>query len=598
MRPLFPIVALALVLPLVRAQDEGNRRSSFGEYEGYSEVRFDGWETSSVYVEMRDGVRIAVDVIRPTKDGEVAGEPLPLVWTHSRYHRRMMGRPMPDLFVSLQRLLRHGYVVAAACVRGGGASFGVYEGLFSEAETRDAVELIEWFAEQPFCDGNVGMFGGSYLGITQYMAASKAPEALKAIFPDVAALDMYETIHPGAVFRDDLMRHWAGLTAQLDRSIPPALVDGDDGTLRKEAVAQHAQNWEVMKEYSSGPFRDHDVPTLSWREHGPVGCLEEIKRARVPAYHCNGWFDVFATDAVLWFANYEGPQRLVMGDWSHGQMTRERLEITAVEQHRWFDRWLKGIENGIELEPPIRYALMIDPGEMIWEVAYEWPPARTEPMVLHFTDGPSGTVVSRNDGRLVPVAPTELAFDEYDVDPTTTTGSTSRWDNAVGAAGVMVYSDLATNDMKCLTYTTPVLEEDLAVVGHPVVTLWLTAAKGDANLHVLLEEIDENGAVQYVTEGVLRASQRELAEAPYDNLGLPYQRCFAADAEPVPSEEPVEVRMDLHPTATIFNVGHRLRVTVMGADADNTEPSPLEGNSIRVYRGAERDSRVELPVVR
>jgi len=599
MRLSTPILILALFSPLAHAAQEGDgRKSSFGEYEGFSSERFDGWETTSVYVEMRDGVRLAVDVTRPTHAGQVSDEALPLVWTHSRYHRRMGGRPMAEIFPALQRLLRHGYVVAAAGVRGSGASFGTYEGLFSEAETQDAVELIEWFAAQDFCDGNIGMFGGSYLGITQYMAASKAPEALKAIFPDVAALDMYDTVYPGGVFRLDMMRHWAGLTAQLDRSIPAVSVDADEGgEERAQAVEEHAENWEVMKEYSSGPFRDHDVPTLRWLDHGPSGCLEEINAAKVPTYHCNGWFDIFALDSVLWFANFEGPQRLVMGNWSHAQLTGERLKITEVEQHRWFDRWLKGIPNGVEEEAPIRYALMIEPGEMTWESAREWPPMGTKPLSMHFAGGASRTVDSRNDGQLTATPAGESAFDEYAIDPTTTTGDTTRWDNAVGAAGSMKYPGLAANDAKCLTYTSASFEEDLVVVGHPVVTLWMTAAKGDANLHVLLEEIDEKGRVQYVTEGVLRASQHKLAKAPFDNLGLPYQRCFAEDAQVVPSDEPIEVRMDLHPTATVFNAGHRLRVTIMGADADNTKPSELEGNSIRVFMGSEFDSCIELPVV-
>ncbi len=597
MRLFFLAFLLALALPL-SAQDGGLRKSAFGVYSGYSTERFDGSETLSVYVEMRDGVRLAVDVTRPTKGGEVTDEALPLVWTHSRYHRRMGGIPMSRM-PAMQRLLRHGYCVAAVGVRGSGASFGVYEGLWSEAETQDAVELIEWFVEQPFCDGNIGMFGGSYLGVTQYMAASQAPEALKAIFPDVAGLDMYDTIHPGAIFRQDMMRHWAGLTAQLDRSVPPTPVDGDEeGTLRDEAVHDHELNWEVMSEYSAGPFRDHDVPTLSWLEHGPNACLEEINRAKVPTYHCNGWFDVWALDAVLWFANFEGPQRLVMGNWSHAQSTAERSKVSGIEQHRWFDRWLKGIKNGVDEEAPIRFALMDQPGVMSWETAEQWPPAGLSSQPLYFGGGPSESVASKNDGMLVSASPTESAYDDYDIDLTTTTGSATRWDNAVGAAGAMDYSGLTNNDTKCLTYTTAVLEEDLIVIGHPVVTLWLTAKKGDANLHVLLEEVDMDDRVQYVTEGVLRASQRKLAEAPFDNLGLPYQRCFSTDAQQVPSEEPVEVRMDLHPTATIFNAGHRLRVTIMGADADNTKPSELEGNSIRVYRGQDRSSRIELPVAR
>ncbi|MFT5052257.1 MAG: putative CocE/NonD family hydrolase [Chlamydiales bacterium] len=601
MRTLSIVASLALIpaaAPLFGSPGEEQRRSAFGEYEGYSTERFDGWETTSTYVEMRDGVLLAVDITRPTRNGQVSDEALPLVWTHSRYHRRMAGRPMVELFTSLQRLLRHGYVVASACVRGGGASTGVYEGLFSEAETRDAIELIDWFVEQPFCDGNIGMYGGSYLGITQYMAASKAPGALKAIFPDVAAMDMYDAVHPGAIYRSDMMGHWARLTAQLDTVVPAADVDGDEGgALRKQAVAEHASNWDVGKEYGSGPYRDRDVPTLRWLSHGPIGYLDEINQAKIPAYHCNGWFDVFAMDAVLWFANFDGPQRLVMGDWSHAQMTEERARIMSVEQHRWFDRWLKGIENGVENEEPIQYALMTEPGQMTWQAASHWPPRGTSSLALHFGAGPSKSVVSSNDGKLTSVRPIDASFDDYAIDASTTTGTATRWDNAVGAARAMAYPDLANNDTRCLTYTTPILEQDLTVVGHPVVTLWLTAKKGDANLHVLLEEIDDRGQVQYVTEGVLRASQRKLAKAPFDNLGLPYQRCFEEDAEAVPADEPVEVSMDLLPTATVFNAGHRLRVTIMGADADNTQPSPLTDNSIRIHRGTDHDSRIELPVM-
>ena len=272
------------------------------------------------------------------------------------------------------------------------------------------------------------------------------------------------------------------------------------------------------------------------------------------------------------------------------------MRVCAAEQHRWFDRWLKGIENGVEDEAPIQYALIDEPGVISWHAAENWPPAGTESLTLYFDAGTSGSVASANDGTLGRTAAPEAGTDDYAIDPTTTTGSASRWDNAVGAAMAMSYPDLAANDEKCLTYTTPVFEEDLKVVGHPVVHLWMTAEKGDANLHVLLEEIDESGDVQYVTEGVLRASQRKLADPPFDNLGLPYQRCFEEDAVPVPSDEPVEVQLDLHPNAIVVNAGHRLRVAIMGADADNTRPSPLEDNSIRVWRGPNHPSRLELQV--
>ena len=608
MRTLVTLAVVLALVPVRLAQEGAGRVSEFGRYEGYSEERFDEWVTTSRYLEMRDGVKLALDVTRPARDGVAVDEPFPALWTHSRYHRnpaRLAGDPrirsMVDVLPSLQRLVRHGYVVASVAVRGSGASFGRFEGLFSKAETRDAVEVIAWLAAQPWCDGNVGMYGGSYLGITQYMAASQAPAALKAIFPDVAAFDMYELLYPGGVFRRDMIRHWAGLTTMLDRDLSAPPVDGDaDGAELARALAGHADNWDVLAGYSSAPFRDGKSELLEWSTHGPAPFLDAIRAAEVPAYHYNGWFDVFVQDAVLWYANYEGPQRLTIGPWAHAEQAGgERRRIEAAEQHRWFDRWLKGIENGVEDETPIHYALMVEPGEWEWVSAETWPVEGTETERFHLAAGPSGSVASVNDGLLAAQAPVEQAFDEYRVDPTTTTGSASRWDNAVGAAPAMAYSGLARNDEKCLTWTTPPLEEERIVVGHPLVRLFVSSSSGDADLHVLLEEVAADGDVRYVSEGVLRASQRRLAQAPWDNLGLPYQRCFAADAEPLPKDEPAEVLLDLLPTAFVFERGHRIRVTLMGADADNTEASPLvPATLLRVWRGAQASSSIELPVLR
>ena len=608
----------ALVAGCSDPSDAG-RTSDFGQYEGYSEPIYDGWVNTSRYVEMRDGVKLAVDVTFPTVGGEVAEGPFPVVWTHSRYHRNpgMLlqffapeGAEVPevnsqvDANAALQLLVSHGYVVAAVQVRGGGASFGTYEGLFSEAETDDAREMIEWFATQPWSDGNVGMYGGSYLGMTQYMAASEMHPALKAVFPNVAGLDMYDQLYPGGVYRKDMIDHWGGLTRNLDVNWAAPPVDEDtDGSLLGAAIAEHEDNWDVAVEYAAGRFRDHDIPTLTWAEHGVSGVLDEVKQARVPAYHWNGWYDIFVLDAVLLWANYEGPQKLGIGAWSHAGMPdsllmAENAHLTAVEQLRWFDYWLKGIDNGIMDEPPIHYAVMNDPGDWSWTSADSWPLPEGDEVTWYLAEGPSGSVESVNDGVLYPTAATGAeGMDIYDVDLTTTTGTNTRWDNAVGGAPLMIYPDLAANDAKSLTYTTPALEADLNVTGHPVLTLWVSSSTNDADVIVLLEEVDDAGVSHYVSEGVLRASHRELAEAPWDNLGLPFQRSFAEDVRPLPDGEPGELVMDLLPTANVFNAGHRIRVTIMGADADNIE-LPTAAATLRVHRTAAHPSRIVLPIVR
>jgi putative CocE/NonD family hydrolase len=590
----------------------------FGLYEGYSEQQYDGWLNTSRYVEMRDGVRLAVDVTFPAEDGEIADGPFPVVWTHTRYHRNRgallrystpEGEEPPqveslvDDSEHLQLLVKRGYIVAAAQVRGGGASFCTFQGLLSEAETKDAYELIDWFADQPWCDGNVGMWGGSYDGMTQYMAASKAHPALKAIFPRRSGVDMYDLVHPGGVFRKDLLGHWGELTRNLDVHWPGPPVEGDeDGVLLRAALAEHEHNWDAVKEYTAGRFRDHDTPSLTWTNHGVPGVLEDLLEAAVPAYHWNGWLDVFSRDSFVLYQNYSGPQKLAMGAWGHSRMpdsllTAERMRIVAVEQLRWFDYWLKGIDNGIMDEPPIHYAVIEDPADWVWSSLREWPPAGSESTTFFFLQGPSGTVESVNDGSLSEDRPTMPGAHRYRVDLTTTTGTQTRWDNATNGSRYLVYPDLSDTDGKSLTYTSSPLDEDLRAVGHPVVTLWVTSSTLDGDFIVLLEEVDETGTSQYVTEGTLRASYRKEGAAAWDNLGLPFHRGFAEDLSPLPRGESEQLTLDLLPIATVFNAGNRIRVTVMGADADNVEP-PTDPPEYEVYWGASFPSHLTLPVLR
>jgi putative CocE/NonD family hydrolase len=400
-----------------------------------------------------------------------------------------------------------------------------------------------------------------------------------------------------------MIGHWGPRTRNLDVEWPAPPVDDDpDGEWLAQAIEQHRDNWDVEIGYAE-PYRDFKSPELTWARHGPSGVLDDIRDASVPAYHFNGWFDIFVLDTVLWWANYRGPQKMTIGAWPHAAVADQRLmeemqRLTAIERHRWFDHWLKGIDNGVMDEPPIHYALMIEPGSWEWRSADRWPTTGTSQRTLYLAGGPSGTAGSVNDGNLLNEPPTGTlaGHDTYQVDPTTTTGTTTRWDNAMAAARFMSYPDMSDNDAKSMTWTTGPLDHDLAIVGHPVVTLYIESTTGDADIVALLEEVDAEGRSHYVTEGVLRASHRKLGEAPWDNLGLPYQRSYSDDVEPLPDDGPAELRMDLHPTATVFNAGHRLRLTVMGADADNLE-APASLPTLRVHRNEAFPSRIDLPAL-
>ncbi len=140
-------------------------------------------------------------------------------------------------------------------VHGSGASFGTFRGPFSPEETNDAYDITEWLAAQPWSDGNIGMYGRSYMGITQFMAASKAPPHLKAIFPEMAEFDHYSFTYPGGVFHDDFFRQWGNMIKKLDTD-GLAVTEDLDRTILQEAVKEHAGNLDVFDMFSSLPYRD------------------------------------------------------------------------------------------------------------------------------------------------------------------------------------------------------------------------------------------------------------------------------------------------------------------------------------------------------
>lgn len=604
--------------------------SRFGEYRGYSQERFSEWVRESQYITVRDGTRLAVDVVRPAVNDVAVEEKLPVIWTHARYHRNPHRRArhfakqiaaakgeappgeqafppgtmsIADEDPMLQTLLRHGYVVASVDVRGSGASFGRYEGTFSEAETKDAYDIIDWLSKQSWSDGKIGMFGGSYLGITQYMAASTHHPALKAIVPQVALIDLYDVLYPGGIYRQDFMERWGKLTRDLDINVRPMPVDGDrDERLLEQAIGEHRGNWDPVEEFRAAPLRDHDTQSFGWNRYGPSAVLDRIKSSKVASYHLGGFYDAFARDEFIWLEVFTGPDRLAMGPWPHSGYTRavdsERQRINVAEHHRWFDFWLKGIDNGVVDGPAINYAVTDTPGETWhWRTAGTWPPESARMTAFFFASGPSGSVQSKNDGLLKTDAPQASAVDEYTVRQDTSTGENTRWPNTVSFNHTMSYPDMTANDLKSLTYTTPALGDDITVTGSPVATLHIATAAPDADFYALLEEVDASGHSHYVTEGVLRASHREMASPPWDNLGLPWHRSFASDLKPLRRGEVVELRFDMHPVAHLFNRGNRIRITIMGADAGNTETPPSPDAVVKLHFGGKFPSRIEFPVL-
>jgi putative CocE/NonD family hydrolase len=596
---------------LCLAQEEKVSRP--GLYKGYSEEKYGCCSRESTYVPMpTDGTRLAIDIYHPIERGtqkKVAGK-FPVLLTTTRYHRtnEVDGKPVPlpqnHLAPYASQFVKHGYIVAIADVRGTGASFGIDHGPFSPLETEDSYYLIEWLAKQQWSEGKVGMFGLSYLGITQHKAASKKPPALKALFPQVAFWDMYAFVYNNGIFIDDFIKVWGDANVLLDANItiedqiyPAARVDKDkDGTLRAEASFGHGANFQVFEESNHHPYRDSRLRQgVKWYlQNSPFTYANEIQDSKVAIYTLGGWFDGFTRDIFIPYNTIANPQKVIVGPWNHG--SRDGFDMAA-EHLRWFDYHLKGIQNGIMVEDPITYyTINADPGTE-WKTSKVWPLENQNPSVFYFRAGKSGSVASINDGLLSGEKSETLdAADNYTIDYSTTTGKKTCWYATAGLPFEL--PDRKPQDEKGLTYTSAALSSKLEVTGHPVVQLWVSCNTSDVDVFAYLEDVDANGFSHYVTEGRLRALHRAQSHPPYAFAGLPYHSGNVGDVKVLKPGVTAKLAFDLLATSYVFKAGHRIRIAIMGADMDNFHtPERVIPPVLSVYRNKSLASNVVLPVI-
>jgi len=246
-------------------------------------------------------------------------------------------------------------------------------------------------------------------------------------------------------------------------------------------------------------------------------------------------------------------------------------------------------------EAPIHYYVMGASKKEAWRTTAQWPLTNQRSTRFYFAEGRTGSVSSVNDGFLRPESRgNENAGDAYTVNYSTTSGKYSRW---FAVNWPRNYPNMQSNDEKSLTYTTPPLESDMEVTGHPVVHLWFTTDASDLDFFVYLEEVDGSRST-YVTQGNLRASHRALSKAPFNNLGLPFHRHYKSELAPMPVGEAVELVFDLLPTSYVFRAGHRIRIAIACADADNFETPVLDpAPKLHLLWDKNHPSSVQLPIV-
>jgi hypothetical protein len=637
---LFIAIALVITLYLLYKKNIGQAKvSEFGKYQGYSEKVYDGTKRVSEYLTLSDGTRLAYDLFLPTKKGVPAGGRLPVLFKYTPYLRTFTifdkegkniiadlfnlgwkekaylrvrywfdkrGNLMDAVFRTryLKNMLKHGYAVIVVERPGTGASFGVMNASF-EVGAKEVNEILDWIAAQSWCDGNIGMYGDSFQAMIQLAAATTRNRHLKALFPTSSALDTYSAVtYPGGVYNKTFGSFFSWSTSFLETVVTPVDNDKDGSYLaqaRKErsgsTLAEQSEVW-----FRKFPFRDSITSDGNKVWEGPGNLyplLDRINQSGIPIYMTTGWYDLFsgADDMFLWYANLTVPKRLLVRPADHSQVEKNQFDLDfGAEAHRWFDYWLKGIDNGMMKEPSIYYYVMGGSRKDAWQTCNQWPLPNQELTRFYFGEGKTGSVASSNDGALRPEPPgQDDNADAYTVDYATTSGKYSRW---YAVNWPRNYPNMLSNDQKALTYTTTSLEKDMEVTGHPVVHLWLMADIPDLDVFVYLEEVDHDGRSTYITEGTLRSSHRKLSKPPYNNLGLPYHSHYQSSLEPIPSGEPVELVFNLLSTSYRFHKGSRMRITVAFADADNFETPVIDpAPKVQLLRNKNHPSFVQLPVV-
>lgn len=572
----------------------------------------------SVYVTMRDGVRIAVDVHLPQGDG--APLRCPTIVIATPYYRRFRTSDpavenSPMAFRYRDAFVPRGYAVLVMDVRGTGASFGHRDSFRSPKERDDYGEIVQWIVEQPWSDGRVGATGISYPGAASLFLASTGHPAVKAVAPLFVINDIYtDQLYPGGMLSRVWVEDYNDCIVALDhdrtedlrqyayfgdrRLLGPEPVDEDpQGELLAQAMREHRQSFNLRdaagEYFYRGEGLAHDA-ALTLDICSPGHYLDRI-RPEVAICSVSGWCDGsgYGNATISRFlAVNRARHHLLLGPWDHGARTNTSPWRAATvpefglfaEVVRFFDHYLMGLPTGLDRESPVHYFSV---HAEAWREAADWPPTPRD-TTLHLGAG----------GVLQSEAASQPSSADLLVDFTTTTGRQTRWER-LGLRDVPVYyGDWTGRDPGMLHFDTEPFAEAMELSGHAIARLLLSSSESDAAVFVYLSEVEADGRVRYVTEGFLRALHRQTAPRPASYPGdWTFHPCTRADARPLTPGQAVPIDISLLPVSWVFVPGSRLRLSLAGADALHFPPVP-HGRPPRLgfACGGDQGSRIELPI--
>jgi uncharacterized protein len=515
-----------------------------------------------VWIPMSDGIGLAAKIWLPE---DADDDPVPAVLELLPY-RRTDGTAARDE-VRYPYVAGHGYAGVRVDLRGSGDSGGVLDDEYSEQEQRDAEEVIAWLAAQPWCTGSVGMWGISWGGFNSLQLAARRPPALKAIIAMMASDDRYaDDVHyrGGAVLGLDMV-HWSTYMLLANAQPPDPAVVGerwrDLWHQRLEANRPLADLWLA-----------HQRRDGYWR-HGSV--CEDYDAIECAVYAVGGWQDGYTNAVPRLLERLSCPRRGLIGPWGHC-FPESGTPLPAVgflqEAVRWWDHWLKGRDTGMMDEPTLRAYVQDSvrprvtyrerPGR--WYGAAAWPPPEATPLRFHLNAGTLGSAAE---------PPVEFAIRGRQ---TTGIDAAGPWCGEGAAADDP--DDQRRDDGESLCFTSAPLDDDLALLGFPKVTLELAADRPLAVVCVRLCEVFGDGASKLVTRGVLNLTHRNGHEHP----------------EPLEPGRTIAVEVELDAIGHVFAAGNRIRVAVSPTYWPWLWPSP-QPVTLRLRSG--QRSTLVLPAI-
>ena len=506
----------------------------------------DATRTSAAQIEMSDGVKLDAEILLPDE-----GKRFPVLLNMTPYG--------PATYFSTY--IDQGYAHVNVDIRGTGGSGGALC-IFCEREQLDVYETVEWVARQDWSNGKVGMYGGSYQGITPLVGSSLQPPHLEAIVPAVTYADAYRDIvwHNG-IFNANFVAQWFGLQTALSMTGTSENSDVPARGSQRIVAESRLLPWD-------GPFYwERSINT-------------KYDSIEVPVLHLGGWFDGFSRGTL---DNFRGVasrhNRLIMAPCTHkgcgapfdpGSEYVEDAPAPGPDDVvlAWFDHFLKGKDNGIEDGPNVLY---YDIGSKEWLSDSTWPPSHSQLRSFYLSGDPSGSLAGASDGSLQPqpVQGQDIE-DHYVYDPTVGTSETfAKWGTV--AATPHYRADQRADDSRALSYTTAAMKKPLSLAGPMELHFWAATTAEDVDWIVKVSDVAPDGASKLISSGYVRASHRSW-DPERSRPGRPW--LDNTDPAVVPSGKPLEYRMDIWDIAHTVLEGHRLRITIASSDSPNHEPLP------------------------